>query len=682
MESAALTSLSAVEQPDLAARLDAAIARSHTAFIRQQHPEGFWHAPLEANVSMDAQYIFLNRFMGRPLTRVDQRIVDHMLATQSDDGSWPLYAGGPGHVSDTIEAYFALKLTGLGADASPLRRAREFILANGGLARAGVFTRTFLAYFGQFPWEGLPAMPVELILLPPWLPINIYAMSSWARETVVPLTVLMAMRPHIAIDPAEGVTELWVHPPTPAGLSFARSPELFTWRNAFLALDRALKILGRSPWKPWRQRALARAEQWILSHQDANGGWGGIQPPMVNCVMALRALGYSDRHPAVAKGLQAIDDFVMADGDHLFFQPCVSPTWDTALMAKALLDSGVSPAHSALRRAADWLIDHQIFARGDWSIYNPGLEPGGWAFEFANDWYPDVDDSAVILMVLKRIAAGDARRRERAIAAGLNWTLGMQSDNGGWGAFDTNNTAAFLNEIPFADMEAMIDPPTEDLTGRLLELMGTYGYDLRFNRARRAHAFVLRTQRSDGSWWGRWGANFIYGTWSVLTGLRAIGDDLDAPHVRRAVAWLKARQNDDGGWGETLGSYDDERLAGCGASTPSQTAWAILGLLAGENGISAAVLRGAECLLARQRPDGQWDETRFTGTGFPRHFYLRYDMYRNYFPLMALGAMRARLTAQPPVGRAAPRNEHVDTSARQPAGAPARPDTAPAETPA
>lgn len=628
---------------DLAERLAAAIERSQTAFLRQQHGAGYWHAPLEANVSMDAQFIFLNRFMGRQQKRAEQRIVDHMLATQSEDGSWPLYAGGPGHVSDTVEAYFALKLCGMAADERRLRQAREFIHAHGGLAKAGVFTRTFLAYFGQFPWAGLPAMPVELVLLPPRFPINIYAMSSWARETVVPLTVLMAKQPHVAIDAAHGVGELWLGTPSAAELGFPRSPELLSWRNAFLALDAVLKTVGASPWKPLRARAMRRAEEWILARQDSNGGWGGIQPPMVNCVMALRALGYADSHPAVSKGLQAIDDFVSAEGDRMFFQPCVSPTWDTALMCKALLDSGLPADHRALTRAADWLIDNQIFKPGDWSVYNPDLEPGGWAFEFANDWYPDVDDSAVILMVLKRIAAKDSRRLDRAIAAGLNWTLGMQSRNGGWGAFDTDNDREFLNRIPFADMEAMIDPPTEDLTGRLLEAMGTYGYDLRFNRARRAHDFVLATQRPDGSWWGRWGVNFIYGTWSVLSGLRAIGDDLRAPHVRRGVAWLKAHQNADGGWGETVASYDDERLAGCGESTASQTAWAMLGLLAGEDGVGPEVLRGAEFLIARQRRDGEWDETLFTGTGFPRHFYLRYDMYRNYFPLMALGGVRQRL---------------------------------------
>jgi squalene-hopene/tetraprenyl-beta-curcumene cyclase len=626
-----------------AERLDEAVRRAQARALAAQRADGYWHAPLEANVGMDAQFVVFNRFMGRRPEAVERRLVDNMLATQSADGSWPLYHGGPGHLSTTIEAYFALKLAGRRADEAPLARAREFVLAHGGLARAGVFTRCFLAYFGEFPWTGLPAMPVEVVLLPPWFPINIYAISSWARETVVPLTILMAQRPRVALEPGTGVGELWTRPPTAADLAFPPSRRLVSWRNAFLALDRLLRLAGRSPWKPLRARALARAEAWVLAHQDPDGGWGGIQPPMLNSVMALHALGYPDDHPVIARGVAAIDDFLVEHDGRLFFQPCISPTWDTALMARALLDSGVAPDHPALVRAADWLIDRQVFQPGDWSVYNPGLAPGGWAFEFTNAWYPDVDDSAVILMALDRIAVGDRFRKERAMRAGLEWTLGMQSRNGGWGAFDTDNDGEFLNRIPFADMEAMIDPPTEDLTGRVLELMGSLRMDRDGDRARRARDFLLRTQRADGSWWGRWGANFIYGTWSALGGLAAIGDGPDAPHVRRGVAWLRSRQNPDGGWGETLASYVDERQAGRGPSTPSQTAWALMGLLAGEAEPGPEVERGIDHLLATQRPDGGWDEEPFTGTGFPGHFYLRYWMYRDYFPLMALGRYRARL---------------------------------------
>lgn len=631
---------------DLVRRLDEAIARAQARLLDLQHPDGYWHAPLEANVGMDAQYVIFNRFMGRRPQETEQRLVARMEAAQSDDGSWPLYHGGPGRLSTTIEAYFGMKLAGVSADHPTMRRAREFIRAHGGLERAGVFTRTFLAYFGQYPWWGLPAMPVELVLLPPWFPFNIYAMSSWARETVVPLTVLMAKQPRLAIPPECGVEELWLAPPSPASVGFRRSPQWLSVRNAFLAIDWILQRVGRSPWKPWRRRALARAERWILDRQDRNGGWGGIQPPMLNCVMALRALGYPDDHPAVASGVQAIEDFLIEHDGQLFFQPCVSPTWDTALTGKALLDSGLPADHPALVRSAEWLIANQIFARGDWSVRNPNLEPGGWAFEFANDWYPDTDDTAVILMVLRRIAVPDVAAQRRALAFGTNWVLGMQSRNGGWGAFDTDNDAEFLNRIPFADLEAMIDPPTEDLTGRLLELMGNLGFDQGYGRARRGIAFLRRTQRGDGAWWGRWGGNFIYGTWSALAGLRAVGERLDAPYVGRAVAWLAAQQNPDGGWGETLGSYDDETLAGRGVSTPSQTAWALLGLLAGTDDVRDPIRRGVEHLLDTQRPEGGWDETEFTGTGFPRHFYLRYWMYREYFPLMALGQFRARLEEQ------------------------------------
>ncbi len=627
---------------EFVAKVEYTIGRAQQYFLREQTREGYWHRPLEANATMDAEYIFFMHFMGRVNAERQDRIVRHLLATQLGDGSWSLYPAAPGHLSNTIEAYAAMKLAGLPATHPALARARDFIREHGGLEKAGVFTRIFLAYFGQFPWDGVPAMPAEVMLLPSWFPINIYEMSSWARGTVVPLLVLMAKRPYVAIPAERGVTELYKDRPEVADYAFPADPQLVSWRNFFLTLDRMLKLMGRSPVKPLRARALARAADWILAHQDVNGGWGGIQPAMVNSVMALRVLGYPDDHPAVAKGIQAIEDFVIEEGSELFFQPCVSPTWDTALAAKALLDSGMPGDAEPLQRAAGWLLDNQIFKGGDWQVKNPELEPGGWAFEFANDWYPDTDDTAVILMMLRRVALADERRKQHAIRRGLNWTLGMQSRNGGWGAFDTDNLREIFNKIPFADMEAMLDQPTADLTGRHLELMGDYGYDLEMRPAKRALAFIRRTQEPTGAWWGRWGVNYIYGTWSVLSGLRAIGEDLDQPYVRRAVQWLKGCQNDDGGWGETCDSYADPALAGKGPSTPSQTAWALLGLLAGEDALSPEVMRGIEHLTRSQQADGTWDETHFTGTGFPKHFYLRYYMYRNYFPLMALGLFRAR----------------------------------------
>jgi squalene-hopene/tetraprenyl-beta-curcumene cyclase len=627
----------------LEARVTQAVARASQYLVATQHAGGYWHAPLEANATMEAEYVFSNRILGRDKPDLDARMAERLLALQQADGSWPQYHGGPGNLSTSIEAYFALKLTGLGADEPALERARDFILAGGGLARAGVFTRIWLAYFGQFPWSGVPAMPVELILLPPWSPLNIYSMSSWARGTVVPLTLLLANPPAVRTPGAAALGELWRRPPQREDLAFARSAELVTTRNFFLGLDAAVKAAGRSPWKPLRRRAVARAIEWILRHQDKNGQWGGIQPAMVNSVLALHAVGFANDHPAMVSGVAGVDEFLVECEGTLMYQPCVSPTWDTALAAKALLDAGMDPAHPALARAGEWLVANQIFRPGDWSVMNPRLEPGGWAFEFANDWYPDVDDSAVILMVLSRLPLATTPAGRRALSYGLNWTLGMQSRSGGFGAFDTDNTTEFLNRIPFADMEAMIDPPTEDLTGRLLELLGCVGYRADFGRAARALDFVRRRQREDGSWWGRWGVNFIYGTWSVLAGLESIGEDMGAPYVRRAVDWLRARQNADGGWGETVASYDDESLAGKGESTPSQTAWALLGLLAADGPRSEAVERGVDYLVRAQGPDGTWAERPFTGTGFPRHFYLRYHLYRHYFPLMALGQYRARL---------------------------------------
>ena len=607
-----------------------------------QHPHGYWHAPLEANVTMESQYVFFNRLMGRQRPDLDRKMAERLVALQQANGGWPQYHGGPGHLSISIEAYFALKLAGLSADEPALVRAREFILGHGGLARAGVFTRIWLSFFGQFPAAGLPNIPVELVLVPSWFPLNIYGMSSWARETLVPLLLLMARPPRGRVASGEAVPELWCRAPRDEDVRFRRSPELVSWTNVFLAVDHALATLGKSPWKPLRRRAIARAIEWIVRRQDATGQWGGIQPPMLNCVLALAQMGFAADHPAVVRGVQGIDDFLIQCEGTLLYQPCVSPNWDTALTLKAMLHAGVDPSDDSLARAAEWLVSHQIFRPGDWSVYNPRLEPGGWAFEFANDWYPDVDDSAVILMGLSQLPVARTPAGKRAIAYGLNWTLGMQSRDGGYAAFDTDNTCALWNEIPFADMKAMIDPPTEDVTGRALEVMGVVGYDREFGRARRALEFVRRRQRPDGSWWGRWGVNFIYGTWSVLAGLRSIGEDMQAPYVRRAVDWLVARQNADGGFGETVASYDDESLAGRGESTPSQTAWAVMGLVAAD-GPRGSIERGIDWLLRMQTPDGTWDEKPWTGTGFPGHFYLRYHMYRHYFPLMALGQYQAAL---------------------------------------
>ncbi|MET0152937.1 MAG: squalene--hopene cyclase [Candidatus Binatia bacterium] len=631
---------------DLAAGVRSAVERAQHRFLSLQSAQGFWHAPLEANVSMDSQYIFFNRFLERSRPDVEERLAKHLRETQRADGSWALFENGPAHLSVTVEAYAALRMLGAGEGDATLERARRFVLDHGGLERAGVFTKIFLAYFGEVPWSAVPTLPPELMLVPPRSGFSIYEMSSWARGTVVPLLVLMNKKPAAKAPSGFTVRELYRDSSRAGEFYVSAAHSTFSLDNAFLVADRLLKLWDQIPFHPLRRRALQAACDWTIQHQDRNGGWAGIQPSMVNGPMALKVAGYPADHPGITKGIQAVDDFLMEiPSGHWIAQPCVSPVWDTALAAKALLDSGMAGDHPALVKAAGWLVEQQIFEPGDWSIKNPNLQPGGWAFEFANDWYPDVDDSAVILMVLRRIRHPDVRRMEEAIQRGLNWTIGMQSHDGGWAAFDTDNKLDLLNRIPFADMKAMIDPPTADVTGRMLELMGSYHFDVNDPRASRGVEFLRRTQEPSGAWWGRWGVNYIYGTWSVLAGLRALGEDLGGEPVRRAVAWVKSVQNDDGGFGEDCRSYDDPSLAGRGTSTASQTAWAILALLAGETEVSPELVRAVEHLLRTQRPDGFWAEDEFTGTGFPRHFYLRYWMYRAYFPLMALGQVAERLGA-------------------------------------
>ena len=395
-----------------------------------------------------------------------------------------------------------------------------------------------------------------------------------------------------------------------------------------------------SPVRPLKKKALAQAEKWVLDHQEATGDWGGIQPAMLNAILSLNALGYPNDHPAVAKGLEALANFCIETNDELVLQSCISPVWDTALALKALTDSGVPADHPSLVKAAQWLLDKEVRKPGDWRIKSPELEAGGWAFEFLNDWYPDVDDSGFVMIALKGIQVKDRKSMNDAIKRGINWCLGMQSKNGGWGAFDKDNTKHLLNKIPFADLEANIDPPSADLTGRMLELMGTFGYAKDYPAAARAIEFLKKNQEPEGPWWGRWGVNYLYGTWSVMCGLAAIGVDPHEPYIRKAVNWIKSRQNIDGGWGETCESYHDRNLAGVGDSTPSQTGWALLALLAAGEAGSSTVGRGVQYLLFTQKPDGTWDEENYTGTGFPKYFMIKYHIYRNCFPLMALGTYR------------------------------------------
>ena len=629
-------------------RVNQARDRAVEAVLSLQTPQGYWWAELESNVTITAEYLMMHRFLGLP-EGAFPKLVQEILSQQLDNGGWSLWHGDSGDLSTAVEAYQALKMAGLPMEDPRLVKARRFILERGGARAARVFTRIYLALFGQMSWEGIPLLPVEFMLLPPWTGISFYEFSSWSRATMIPLSIIMVHRPVCPLSPDHGVAELFVHPEEAfEGHQVAwkkRGPAL---ENFFVLVDRLLKFYARLTWPLMRRLALHKAEQWILAHQEDTGDWGGIQPAMVNSLLALHCQGYTNDHPVMQRGLAALKGFTLKLGDRLRLQSCISPVWDTGLALRALAAAGVSAGHPSLGRATAWLLANQIFKPGDWCIKRPHLAPGGWAFEFDNNWYPDIDDSAVVLMALKE-ALADPAKHKTALAAGIAWCLGMQSKNGGFAAFDVDNTKEWLNSIPFSDLKALIDPPTEDVTGRVLEMMGVFGFTGAHPAVARALDFIRETQQDDGSWWGRWGVNYIYGTWSVLMGLKAIGEDMQSPGVQRAANWLKGCQNPDGGWGECCESYRHPSLSGKGPSTASQTAWAVMGLLVAGETASPAVAAGVEYLVRTQKDDGRWDEEEFTGTGFPAHFMIRYHLYRDIFPLMALG-MYAKFVGEEPTG--------------------------------
>jgi len=621
------------------AQLRSALDRSRKYLLALQDPRhGFWVGEVEANPTLTAEYVFFMHFMETVDDLRQKKMVRYLKETQLGEGAWNIYFKGPGDLSTTVEAYCAMRLAGESPRSRHMTRAREFILAHGGVEEARVFTKLFLALMGVYPWERCPALPPELMLLPQGFPLNIYEMASWARATVVPLLVLWHHKPTIRPEKGFAIPELGAPPHTAAEAAAAElrsRTEAGAWERLFLMCDRSMKRYEKGP-KPWvRKRALKAAEEWILARQDPTGEWGGIMPAMMNSLMALKCLGYPLHHPAVRNGLEAVHRFAIEDAHSLRLQSCVSPVWDTANASLALLESGLSPEHEALRHAAAWLWNKQGTEPGDWSVKNPDTAPGGWSFEFENRVYPDCDDTLAVLTVLRR-CHGD-RRRPEDWHRGFQWLLSMQSIAGGWGAFDRDNNKEIWNRIPFADHKSMLDPPTGDLTGRVLEFLGGLGYGIDFPPVARAVAFLEAEQEADGTWFGRWGINYLYGTWCALCGLRAVGYDMRRPRIRRAVTWLLSCQNEDGGWGESCRSYDDPAaFKGRGASTPSQTSWALMALVAAGEEHSAAVQAGVAHLLRSQNAQGSWDEQEFTGTGFPRFFYLRYHMYRDYFPLMAL----------------------------------------------
>jgi squalene-hopene/tetraprenyl-beta-curcumene cyclase len=610
----------------------AVLARACEHLLALQDPAGWWQGELQSNVTMDAEDMLLREFLGVRTAEQTERSARWIRSQQRADGTWTNFHGGPGDLSTTIEAYWALRLAGDSPEAEHMRAAAAFIRERGGIEQARVFTHVWLALFGLWPWEHVPSLPVEIMLLPSSIPFNIYDFACWARQTIVALSVVRAYRPRHALS--FGLDEL--HGAEPWRPRDGRSR-----RGRWLGrADRACRVYEGRPLRWLRSLALARAERWIIARQEADGSWGGIQPPWVYSLMALRLRGYPIDHPVMREGLTGIERFMIEEGPMRRLEACQSPVWDTALAMVALHDSGVAGDDPALVRAAQWLVAEEVCVTGDWAVRRGELAPGGWAFEFANDNYPDVDDTAEVVLALLRVKArGRARLRtphmQEAIARARSWVEGMQSADGGWGAFDADNTRSVVRELPFLDFGEVIDEPSADVTAHALEMLAALGL-AGGESAHRGREWLLAAQEEDGSWYGRWGVNYVYGTAAAVPALVAAGVAPSAACIRRAVRWLQTHQNEDGGWGEDARSYDDPAYVGRGPSTASQTAWALLALhAAGER--SPALRRGVDWLLATQRPDGTWDEPQYTGTGFPSDYYINYHLYRLVFPVMALG---------------------------------------------
>ena len=655
--------------PVFAERLAEAIDLGVNYLLSLQAQEGYWLGELEADTTLESDYILYLHVLGRAEDERVAKLANYVRRRQLTDGGWNIYFGGPSELNATVKAYFALKLAGDAPDAAHMQKARERVHQLGGLEATNSYTRFYLAMVGGVSWDMVPAVPPELMLLPNWFALNIYEMSSWTRGIVIPLAILYAQKPYWPV-PEHALVEELFRDDTRKAAAFAWDQRPFTWRNLFLAFDRAFKLYERLPWKPLRQRALRQAQEWLLEHIERSDGLAAIYPAMMNAIFALLATGHSPDDPLTAREIDELARFEIEDRDTIRVQPCVSPVWDTAIAMVALEEAGVAPDDPALVRAAEWLLTHQVLGSGDWQVKNPGIEPGGWVFEFRNDFYPDVDDTAFVLMALQRVKYPATARLEAAARRGLTWLLSMQNRDGGWGAFDHDNDRRFLTQIPFADHNAMIDPSSADVTARVLECLGRYGWPASHPVMQRAVQYLQREQMPEGSWYGRWGVNYVYGTSGVLRAFETVAFTAQE-YCQRGVAWLRSVQNDDGGFGESIASYYDAKRMGQGVSTPSQTAWGLIGLLAGtshqmavthknggqpgngcenghengqQEGCEDSISRAVAHLVEQQNSDGSWNEDEFTGTGFPCVFYLKYHLYRNYFPLYALSRYRNRGT--------------------------------------
>jgi squalene-hopene/tetraprenyl-beta-curcumene cyclase len=620
----------------LAARVGAAMDAARKLLFSAQEEAGYWCGELEADTTLESDYILLHTLLGTGDPERFRKATNWMVQHQNEDGGWSAYPSGPSNIGVSVKAYFGLKLAGFKAEHPVLQRARKKILELGGVTEVNTFTKIYLCFFGQYDYDAVPAIPPEIVLFPNWFWFNLYEISAWSRAILVPLSICYAKKPFKKIPREMGIEELFVGGMSKSRMRLHWSKKLVSWRNFFLCLDRMTHWFERVHIRPLRSIALKSAEKWMLERFEMSDGLGGIYPSIMNSVIAMRCLGYSVDDPQVIRALDEFEKLGIEEGETFHMQPCLSPVWDTAYAMFALGESGVPANDPRMVKSADWILQKQVRTPGDWQIKNKKGKPGGWYFEFNNEFYPDVDDTAMVCLGLSRVEHPNGRYQRESVQRAIDWVLSMQCRNGGWASFDKDNDRMVFEHVPFADHNAMLDPATVDITGRILEMLAAYGYDQSHPAVKRGIQFLRNEQESDGSWFGRWGVNYIYGTALALRGLEAIGMDNHEPCMQQAAEWLRMVQNPDGGWGESCGSYDDVSAHGVGPSTPSQTAWAILGVLAVGDTRSDSVARGIAYLLRTQREDGSWDEPQCTGTGFPRVFYLQYHLYRQYFPLLAL----------------------------------------------
>jgi squalene-hopene/tetraprenyl-beta-curcumene cyclase len=622
--------------------LETAILRSQEFLLGEQKPDGYWNGELIVDSTLVSDMLAYHHWNGQVDGEWQRKAVNHIFSMQLPDGGWNIYYGGPSEVNATIKAYLALKLAGVPVTDPRMLRAREVALHFGGVPRMNTFSKLYLALIGLFPWEYVPTIPPEVLLIGKWFHVNFWDMSNWSRAMLVPLAIISHFKPTRLVNVT--LDELY-----PAGiherdLALAPDPEKISLRNFFLWLDRLHKFaewFAEHKIHPFRKTALKKCENWMLERFEGTDGLAAIFPAMLNSLIALKALGYPDDHPQVVRAAHELKKLEHEEKDSVRIEPCFSPVWDTAIVLICLHESGVSENDPRLKKAAEWLIAREIRFRGDWVHKNPAkVEPSGWVFEFNNKWNPDVDDAAMVLLALRKIPTDDPEKRDKCFQRGLKWMMTFQCKDGGWASFDKDCTKNILEKVPFADHNAMLDPECADITARILELLGYENWSKNHHQIKDALAYVREEQEDDGSWYGRWGVNYIYGTWQVLRGMRAMNLNMNEDWLQRGRAWLESVQHDDGGWGERCNTYDDPVFKGRGPSTASQAAWAVMGLCAFDDPENPALKRGIEYLTRTQNADGSWTEHETTGTGFPKVFYLKYDIYRNAWPLLALATYK------------------------------------------